>query len=1060
MPVPLKVFDIGHILSHPSNANARKGGNIVKTATVRITPYTTEHDIFAHVDISLIFSWDEGGIKGQSRLVWRLTRDNCVDVSCTPFESTSDLIEQIPATRLQYDSKTHEVTIRYNANPVQGSNALGDGSFGPWSAEVSQICPFIAHGAAIRLVVGNATGLPHALSTVVEEWKAERTSLVHRAYWADPRGPLDYITQNVHPRGTGPTVVWPPQVSYRDLDHFRTSELVGTHREHTFACAHSGHVRLNQRACFLKVTPAGQDNILLMFVHDSEHNPLDIADDEHVAVRIHALNGPDVVEHRWHGSAEPNFPGTHTLDRAFVIRRPYDKEEGCWAGENVSALGKVASFADITAERSAHAILDDSALHYVDLHVTLDQKAAKRWFNNVRFAVDLMCWEMARAPGGSVTADLLLANRFDRLPRLDLLGDMDPSILTRLLEGLGESQRKFILGCRRMPAGVALLQGSAGSGKSHVLLHLLRALAEDKMLKHGDRSDSPRAGLRALVVSPINANAEDLAYKARSLLLHTVPDAIVLRKYARVTERALFERHHNAAREHLRPAAFDPSQAVDELLASTMEAKSFYHEFARRQERVFSRDPRVTAENMPFTPVQMIAYAIELAQRPEVIDRAVARLLLAIPPLSVSNLRDAVDEIRQTETEIPSDQKTTISELINKIMPIVFEQCDALVATVQLAADPDVSRVFHPKLFICDEAAKVTAADSLVWARYPGCHFRLFAGDPMQARPVIKSTVLENEFALQAATSLFVRLRTAGFPTAVLSSQYRYGESIAALLSKVFYGEPIQCADPDAIAQRVVQAISTRDVRTTVLALNVQHTRQEKLATTKSSFNRQTLAHVWKTVDTVKQLGYNDADIAIITPYVAQRVMHESIAFHRHFVAQRTLPSADRTPEHSLLIQTSERAQGLSRPVLIFDLPNSDNLGFAGEATRLCTALSRVQDGLILVADMDAVDTLKGKSKSIHKVLKWCRTQNVVVRANPIPPDDAVFGFFPNTEPRTDRADPTDYVEKEALQVVDGPADDAGEGVRQAEEGPDENGEEGGWQAKEGPAENAEKGGW
>lgn len=109
----------------------------------------------------------------------------------------------------------------------------------------------------------------------------------------------------------------------------------------------------------------------------------------------------------------------------------------------------------------------------------------------------------------------------------------------------------------------------------------------------------------------------------------------------------------------------------------------------------------------------------------------------------------------------------------------------------------------------------------------------------------------------------------------------------------------------------------------------------------------------------------NAKDIAMLTPYAAQKVVHNHVRTQIH---ARTPSSASlqanffhdkqitTTPAYAEVpIDTWEKIQGIRRDYVFVDLTSSMTVGFGRESTRLDTCLSRPRFGLIVVAGVNSI---------------------------------------------------------------------------------------------------------
>lgn len=990
--------------------------------SVKVKCNTTDHQLLSSLDLVFTFKWQESGASRQSSIVLSL---NCRNAEISDVSEPTPRHEDysyINEARLPIKERVVTVVADYQPKPgnISARNLLGDGDFGPWATTVEALCSYAVHGAAIKLFVGNASNFPPVINALAAGFATEKAVPHCRRYWSGIKGrKIVYQRPDVVARAIEPRLAYGARVSYPGMQEFMTAEMVGLVRDAEVEKARVAVARTACRARFLAIPGLGNENALLMFVEEDPLAPLQIEDDERVRVRIHALNRADAYGDYWTGNTYPALPGTRAGDRVFMIHRPFDKQTATWLGSDPAQLGPVPSVSDIAEATAILALVDRSAVHAVDLRIEEDQKSTKRRICTLQAVWENCRREIAHDPSGfSVTREVVLANRFDILPEVDFLEGATSETCDRLSERLGQSQAAALPLFRAMPGGFALLEGPAGAGKTQLAIELCRARLD---MAVQSATEGPRRGLRALFASPINANVEDIVVKAQRAFADLAPDAIVLRVYAKRTGRSLFTRETDDQRRDPRQVKFHPHAAMHDLRGAVAAARTFMRDVVGRETHVFGLDPRVTVNGLRHSPAMYLAHAIGVIEPQEGRDpspAAVARMKECIGAAVLSDLRAAFDTYDSMRT-VGEEESAQLASCLRAATAALYAISDAIVTTVQLAADPSLYLLVRPTVFGLDEAAQPISADGLVWAWYPGCKLRLLLGDPKQSRPRVRSSPAENAFAQQMSLAFFTRLRLAGFATATLEGQHRYCEQIGALLGEVFYDGALVCAKLSSDHERfhpVAKALTAQSqVNRNVLLIDIPGTGEERVAVGRSKFNRQTAAAAWKAVQMSEHHGYGAHEIGILTPYKAQRTIHESIAFGLN-AASCDGDQSD-TPTHAYLLETAERSQSLQRRVLIFDVPTTEALGFVGEATRICTALSRVQHGLIIIADVAAIESCRGApSKAIGRVITWCKRNGHWFQRSRIPADDPVFAHMPIIESRETISDrPSDTVDIASL---------------------------------------------
>ena len=986
-------------------------------ASARLKIYDHDTDYRCHLALVFTFTWtDADGQARQSQVVLRLPGGSATVAASQPLSQVmKDYQDEVADGRVFDGADGWFLEVRYE--PVAGvwaTNAITTGEFGPWQSQVDRLRSFVVDGACIGLCLSHASSLEGLIAAVQGPMKEDHEIDPMLRFWSGAHQDLFFTTKNINPPTAETSIVGSSRVSFRNLLEYCTYEMVGLARNHEWELNDLSPLKLGQSARFMRVDGKGNENMLIVLVDEDPAAPLGLQDGDSVEVRIHSLNADNIAEDNWVGRVEPALPHFNATDRTLVIHRRFDRESQEWRGANASVLGDLPSLAQITSPERARSLIEAQQPRAIDVSIQADTKAYRRGHNTLRAVRELIEQERAADPRHcSVTEELILANRFDRLPQLDLLHDMGPQVVQRLLGDLSESQLRAHEAFRAMKGGFALVQGCAGAGKTHVVIVTLAYMALNLSVQ---QTRGYRRGLRALIVSPINTNAERLTEDIRDKMAAIgVKDAVVVRKFARNTTKELSLRHANAGRDdqalHREPT-FDADAAWAELKESAAVAKQVYHELHTRRQAPFPQDERVTDQGLVHSPTEYLLYALELVPVPEgrLSQAAVDRVRDAIP----EDIRLAVSDAYNnylTVREMDDDTKSSLSTSIRDALDHVYNAADVIVCTVQQAMDPQLWLGFRPEVFVCDEAGKALSAEGVAWAWYPGCHHRILVGDSMQSRPVVRSPVTANTFGPQLELSLFVRLRLAGFPVVLQYEQHRYNAGITRFLSDLFYDGQVTVA-PSSLPQLEDGATRFKAFArqlnpacdTSVLLMNVRDSQEEMLAVGGSKFNRGTAATVWAVVDALEADGYAPGDIAIISLYVATRTLHEGIA-NRRALEKGLEASAPR-----YLIETAERAQSLQRRILVVDFPTTANMGFINSATRLCTGLSRVQDGLILCMDVANLEQIPGyRGRMVARIVEWCKRNQVMFGIQPVPADNLVWCYMPTVAKRDERVVPTDF---------------------------------------------------
>ncbi len=241
-------------------------------------------------------------------------------------------------------------------------------------------------------------------------------------------------------------------------------------------------------------------------------------------------------------------------------------------------------------------------------------------------------------------------------------------------------------------------------------------------------------------------------------------------------------------------------------------------------------------------------------------------------------------------------------------------------------------------LVVFDEASQVSLAHAL--ALMPLGSTRLFAGDPQQLSPVVRSSAREAQRWL-ARSAFAEKPRSIGASVCFLDEQSRMAPAINDLVSHVFYDGKLKVAadvkaDPDWLGHRSVAfAGIDQGKHVHLLAVEENGTWSAKYRGPIRYRSADTIATLIK--QSLDRNELDAKDLIVLTPFRAQRALI------------RQLLRANGVK--GIKVSTVHRAQGSEVPVVIFDpVEASHAFLMTEEAKKLINvAISRAQAKIILV---------------------------------------------------------------------------------------------------------------
>ncbi|NCT85015.1 MAG: ATP-binding domain-containing protein [Comamonadaceae bacterium] len=328
--------------------------------------------------------------------------------------------------------------------------------------------------------------------------------------------------------------------------------------------------------------------------------------------------------------------------------------------------------------------------------------------------------------------------------------------------------------------------------------------------------------------------------------------------------------------------------------------------------------------------------------------------------------RDLIARLARAESQRPSardalalkawaDRVAALRDELRASSLKVLQRCRLAAMTTTRAAftlktlrelQPDGEPPFD--LLVFDEASQVSLAHAL--ALMPLGRARLFAGDPQQLSPVLRS---DDRLARRwLGRSAFAEMPRGGASVALLDEQSRMAGPIVDLVSQLFYGGALRVA-ADALASPDWQAARRRTLGDIPAAAHVHVQRLKTdggwVASERGPVRRESAEAIATLVaDALAGGDWRADELIVLTPFRAQR------ALIRHCLRARGVPEA-------LRVSTVHRAQGSEAPVVLFDPADGAQPFLQGEEAQrlLNVALSRAQAKLVLfVSPADAAGAL------------------------------------------------------------------------------------------------------
>ena len=304
-----------------------------------------------------------------------------------------------------------------------------------------------------------------------------------------------------------------------------------------------------------------------------------------------------------------------------------------------------------------------------------------------------------------------------------------------------------------------------------------------------------------------------------------------------------------------------------------------------------------------------------------------------------------INEIRRNKRIIRNTEKTIIEDIIN--------ESQVILTTNSSAARDELSDIEFDVVII-DEASQTTIPSILI----PIAKAKRFilAGDHKQLPPVVSS-----DSAKELEETLFEKL-IEKYPTKKqqLDVQYRMNEKLMKFPNLEFYNGKLICDEKvkDSSIDIVREDLDNDSPLVFIDTSNHPKCKESKLKYSKSYINRLEAKLALKIVNDYLDLGCDEEDIGVISPYSDQVNIINN--------------------ETDVEVKTVDGFQGGEKEVIIMSTVRSNEkakLGFLEDLRRLNVSITRAMKKLIIIGD---VETLS-HNDTYKRLIDYCRSENTVI---------------------------------------------------------------------------------
>lgn len=656
----------------------------------------------------------------------------------------------------------------------------------------------------------------------------------------------------------------------------------------------------------------------------------------------------DDREEDWHAVVtEPlSFVPLNTVTA--IITRPWDRDLQQWTTPRQEL--KVIPFDCLGDADTTRKVLQESEKMGVKIQVVTSNKVYRR---NVKALEEI---NTGRA---QVDEELFVGNRYDKLDRKDIYQTVrdaypDPQNMMQL----NETQREVVCDAQVAPAGLVIVNGPPGTGKTYLAIQMCIPF-----LLYADRT------LPIILCSHNNQAVDKLAQDITDCIAQLrskysdVKEHMVIRYHSQMAEGDIVVLDAKRARPipaDARPAIFKELTDVEEATLREVEnAAVMYDHYRRHTTEKYKgvRDRRVTMleESLGYRMLQVAGYF---------------ESSFTVPGKFGAFL-EFMRQYRNNE-EWGTNEKMAFREAQKELREYTISKASVICCSLANTADPPLFQHCQPELIVVDEAARAPEPDIwTIWANFPKTAARILIGDPKQLHPRVHSRREVNGFADQLNVAFMSRLEHGGFPTHTLLEQRRAVSTIHHIYNVVFYEGCLQNGPGTRTSERPLSGIVRKfnkkmyNIDQPAVFLDVARSKAEQYQVGGSWYN---IAQCKATANLVAKLlmlpEIQPEHITILTPYQAQYRMY--LMAMDKINKQLTNIAVDK-----VTVAKVDSYQGKENHIVILDLVVTVNPGFLADMARLVVGISRARDGWYLIANKGAIDNFKKREgRHLKRVLK------------------------------------------------------------------------------------------
>ncbi|KAK2001105.1 nonsense-mediated mRNA decay protein 1 [Colletotrichum falcatum] len=551
-------------------------------------------------------------------------------------------------------------------------------------------------------------------------------------------------------------------------------------------------------------------------------------------------------------------------------------------------------------------------------------------------------------------------NLFEKIPHMNHPSEHPNNFLKTIYNRLNRDHKYVYDQLRQIPAGLALILGCPGAGKT-ALNTFIAAMALSqpvKELRHGDKQR--RRPVKILYLLDVNYPCDDAANRVYRLL----KDAGIHKSVVRV--RGCAREMRNSAKLHPEPRNLKEDTTPD-----------FTAGFLK-QARLFRGLQKARCDGSRAPTLDEVAWDKYESDKTKHI--ALTKIL--------NKLDEGATKTDRTAREL--------RKCVARLYFSVIGEAD-FIATTPVGAAGYLSKKFRPDIVFLDEAAHARELTAMIPIALYSPHTFILTGDTRQTRPFVEGVNAtdkngrENVYARQLMISTMERADLAGALESKLLISHRMYGNLQELASELFYdglltsGLPECQRFPETV--RHIQGWLSRIAggkECAVPRILLSH-RGSWEASDKASFYNpiheafiQQRCHElledpnFRRIDQPEKPGR----ILIITPYRAALVRYKRFIKTLPLEVRGRLEVEQKLSE--MEARTVDSAQGHEADFVFVDTVRTKSAGFLNDPKRLCVMLTRARIGEMVLMHEGITKRWMGGRELVEaewttKVYEHCR---------------------------------------------------------------------------------------